>query len=86
MKKLVGFIGLAFLPLNGGLQLRGSYGNMAADRRNRFQKRCREMGGTSDPRPLLYAKLRSGDSRHWRYGGMRNHVRENQNNGCRGGK
>ena len=63
MKKMLGFIGLAFAS-HGRLQLHGSDGNTAADCCNRFQKRCWEMGGTSDSRPSYDAKLRSGDPRH----------------------
>ena len=56
---------------------------MATDCCNRFQKRRREMGGTSDFKRPHGAELRSGDSRHLRYGGLRIGHNENHDKGYR---
>jgi hypothetical protein len=57
---------LGFFAADDRLQLHGSLGNtpMATECCNRFQKRCWQMGGTSDFKRPQSAKLRSGDSRH----------------------
>jgi hypothetical protein len=65
MKKIVGFIGLAFLHLMIACSSM-ALGNtpMATDGCKRFQKRRWQMGGPSDFKRPQSAKLRSGDSRH----------------------
>ena len=83
MKKMVGFIGLAFLPLMVACSLTARPSQWQPTAVTDFKSVGGKWEGQLIRDNSFHAKLRLGDYRHWRYGDMRIRSSENQDNRSR---